>query len=81
VDALPCRYKYIIKNQKLKWKYRHRYARDIAMGMRYLHVGCNMAHRDLKSPNVLIKDGRAKGDSSTCCCLGSVDGRVLSVSF
>jgi len=44
----------------LSWKQRIKIASGIATGMMYLHGSRKVAHLDLKSANVLIKDGSPK---------------------
>lgn len=42
--------------EKLSWSDRIHFARDISMGMSYLHT-MNIIHRDLNSHNCLVRDG------------------------
>jgi serine/threonine protein kinase len=56
-------------------------ALDVARGLVFLHSR-RIVHFDLKSPNVLLTrcvphDCRDARSSSWCCCVGSVDVKVL----
>ncbi len=46
----------MLKNRgiKLTWKLIMNFLMDVAKGMGYLHE-CNVIHRDLKSPNLLVR--------------------------
>lgn len=46
--------------RRLPWKFRLKVAVDISQGMTYLHDKQQLAHLDLKSPNVLLKGKDAK---------------------
>ncbi|CAG8557315.1 7169_t:CDS:2 [Diversispora eburnea] len=49
---------YLTKNfEKLDWKKKINMAKDIALGLYYIHAE-NIAHRDLHSKNILVNEGR-----------------------
>ena len=53
-------YRLLHSARPLNWKLRLKLALDIAQGMTYLHDKQQLAHLDLKSPNVLLKGKDAK---------------------
>eukprot|EP01104_Vermistella_antarctica_P016973 TRINITY_DN591_c0_g1_i1.p1 TRINITY_DN591_c0_g1~~TRINITY_DN591_c0_g1_i1.p1 ORF type:complete len:1378 (-),score=383.37 TRINITY_DN591_c0_g1_i1:59-4192(-) len=81
-------YEYIhTKKAPIDWELRLRLSSHIADGMRFLHsLSPPICHRDLKTPNILLKTGpdgkiTAKiGDFGTCRSLTYVPGFVGSVT-
>jgi serine/threonine protein kinase len=51
-------YKFLHESSQLDWQMRIRISLDIALGMRFLHaLTPPLIHRDLKSPNILVRLG------------------------
>ncbi|XP_050118502.1 probable LRR receptor-like serine/threonine-protein kinase At4g29180 [Malus sylvestris] len=46
------------RSSHVTWEMRHRIALDIALGLHYLHKGCNprIVHRDVKIANILLSE-------------------------